>query len=171
MNSSKKNEKTDCSRNDNTKMDITQHGTPARTFATQHGPLIHNTELQTHNTERAFPTRITTCFQKHGVPHNDLGKQRLFSRTGSRKMMGGWQAHVFAQNCGAHLLFFFVRLGLGPGPWARALGPGPGPWPCSRVPSPGPGPGSRARALVPGPWPGPWSRVPGPGPTPSILTS
>ena len=67
------------------KMDITQHGTPTRMITTRHGPLIHNTELQTHNTERAFPTRITTCFQEHGVPHNDLGKQRFFRERAQEK--------------------------------------------------------------------------------------
>ena len=68
-----------------TRMDITQHGTPTRMFGTRHGPLIHNTELQTHNTERAFPTRITTCFQEQGVPHNDLGKQRFFRERAQEK--------------------------------------------------------------------------------------
>ena len=40
--------------------------------------------------------------------------------------MGGWQAHVFAQNCAARLFAFLSARaqGLGPGPWA--LGPGPG---------------------------------------------
>ena len=67
------------------KMDITQHDTPTRMFGTRHGPLIHNTELQTHNTERAFPTRITTCFQEHGVPQNDLGKQHFFRERAQEK--------------------------------------------------------------------------------------
>ena len=69
----------------NTNMDITQPDTPTRMITTRHGPLIHNTELQTHNTERAFPTRITTCFQEHGVPHNDLGKQRFFHERAREK--------------------------------------------------------------------------------------
>ena len=58
-----------------TKMDITQHGTPTRMITTRHGPLIHNKELQTHNTARAFHN---TGLQTHNAART-ADSQHMFS--------------------------------------------------------------------------------------------
>ena len=97
------------------KMDITQHDTPTRMITTRHGPLIHNTELQTHNTERAFPTRITTCFRKQRVPQN-IWRNQVCLQAGPGASMG-WKGH-FLSRIGPRV---FLVLDFNAFPWISTL--------------------------------------------------